>query len=696
MIIATLLALAALQSPAITGSVFLDRNGNGMRDPGEPGIAKVVVSDQEHVTQTDARGNFSLDPGGFGLVFVSVPSGYRAVGPFYRSSAESKLDFALRTAPSPRSFSFIHASDTHLDSASLDRTRHLEQVVDSLKPDFVLITGDLVRDALRVPEAVATERYDLFAAEKKRFTRPVWTAPGNHEIFGIETEKSHVSPQHPLFGRGMYRHYFGPDYYSFNYGGVHFVGLNSEDIDDQWYYGHIDAGQLNWLELDLSFVPATTPVVTFNHIPFFTAAEMINGYVDEPPAPTLITVGGKTAFRHTVSNAGDALAILRKHRFPLALGGHIHIRETLEYALGGQNTRFEQAGAVVGPSEGAGLEFQSGVTLYRVTDGVISKGQFVAFPEPPEEPSTQSAFRWVDASPHRADFIQVGKGVKLELLDWGGKGPAMLFLSGLDDTGHEFDDFAPEWTDRFHVYALTRRGFGASSQPPGGYQIDSLTNDIRVVLDSLKIDRVVLVGHSIAGDELTRFATTWPERVSKLVYLDAAHDRVPLAEMFKATPPPPAPPMSKADSLSPATYREYSIRNYGVRYTMGEVLSIAVFAPDGRYLKDVTPPRVDAAILAGLAHPRYQMIKAPALAFYAIPESVNGMFSYYESLDRAGRAQADEFHRVFSPWVASERDRFKREVPNNKVVEIRGAHHYIFMSNEAEVIAAMRSFLAEH
>ena len=179
----------------------------------------------------------------------------------------------------------------------------------------------------------------------------------------------------------MYRHYLGPDYYSFNYGGVHFVGLNTEDYDDQWYYGHVDSLQLSWLRQDLALVPPATPVVTFNHIPFFTAVETINGYVDEPPAPTLITVGGRTSFRHVVSNAGELLGLLRAHRYPLALGGHMHVRESLVYALSGQATRFEQAAAVVGPSDADGLHFSSGITVYRVKAGEIGPGQFVALPD---------------------------------------------------------------------------------------------------------------------------------------------------------------------------------------------------------------------------------------------------------------------------------------------------------------------------
>ena len=303
------------------------------------------------------------------------------------------------------------------------------------------------------------------------------------------------------------------------------------------------------------------------------------------------------------------------------------------------------------------------------------------------------AGNWLDPSPHTVSFVSVAPDVRLEILDWGGSGPAMLFLSGLDDTAHEFDDFAPMWSGRFHVLALTRRGFGASSQPAGGYQIDSLAHDIRVVLDSLRIKRVILVGHSIAGDELTRFAATWPDRVSKLIYFDAAHDRVPLVTMFQQFPTPPPPPMTAADSASPAAFREYNCRINGIRFTLGEILSIAVFASDGRYLREITPSRVDSAILHGLEHPLYSRIRAPALAFYAVVDSAPQLFATWPDLDSTGRALGQRFFEAFEPWAAEERVRFRREVANGRVVEIRGAHHYLFMSNEAEVIREMQAFL---
>ena len=367
---------AAAQDQAVTGIVYVDRNANGVRDPGEAGLAGVAVSNQVQVVRTSASGEFRLDGPGNGVVFVSVPDGYRAAK-FWQEARPQPTQFALTATPSVREFTFIHASDTHLDSASLPRMRRLQALVDSIKPDFVLITGDLIRDALRVPADVATWRYEFFQTERGRVTRPVWTVPGNHEIFGIERTKSGVSADHPLYARKMYRHYLGPDYYSFNYGGVHFVGLNSEDFDDQSYYGHIDSVQVAWLKQDLALVPAEMPVVTFNHIPFYTAVLTINGYDEDSVAPTIISVGGKKAFRHSVSNAGEVLQVLRTHRFPLALGGHMHVRETLRYAIDGQDTRFEQAAAVVGPTPTQALQFASGITVYRVQNGVIGAGQFI-------------------------------------------------------------------------------------------------------------------------------------------------------------------------------------------------------------------------------------------------------------------------------------------------------------------------------
>ena len=372
-----ILLAASAGAQTISGVVFLDGNGNGIRDAGEQAIGRVAVSDQDTIVSTTADGAFTLPAGrGHGLVFVSVPDGYRSVGPFWRAGS-GNVSFALARTSIPRTFSFAHASDTHISEQSVPRMRRLRALVDSARPAFLIVTGDLVRDALRVSEAEARGYYDLFARERSASSTPVWTVPGNHEIFGIEQQLSHVSPTHPLFGKAMYRSYFGPDYYSFTFGGVHFVGLNSVDIHDGWYHGNVDSLQLAWLVRDLALVPAGMPVVTFNHIPFYTTGDQINGYEDQPPAPTVITINGHSQFRHSVANAKEVLAALAKRNHVLALQGHIHIQERIEYVREGQRTRFITSAATVAPTTAGGRVFPSGFTIYTVRNGVIDDGRFV-------------------------------------------------------------------------------------------------------------------------------------------------------------------------------------------------------------------------------------------------------------------------------------------------------------------------------
>jgi len=129
---------------------------------------------------------------------------------------------------------------------------------------------------------------------------------------------------------------------------------------------------------------------------------------------------------------------------------------------------------------------------------------------------------WHDPSPHAVQFVSVEEDVKLEVLDWGGSGRPLVLLAGLGNTAHVFDDFAPKLTSQYHVFGITRRGFGASSAPASGYSSDGLGNDVLAVLDALKLDRPVLAGHSIAGEELSSVATRQPERVAGLIYVDAA------------------------------------------------------------------------------------------------------------------------------------------------------------------------------
>jgi len=121
----------------------------------------------------------------------------------------------------------------------------------------------------------------------------------------------------------------------------------------------------------------------------------------------------------------------------------------------------------------------------------------------------------------KTQFIAVQPDVKLEVLDWGGAGRNLVLLAGLGNTAHVFDSLGPKLATHYHVIGITRRGFGQSSAPQTGYDARRLGDDVVAVLDALHIADPVLVGHSIAGEELSAVCAYHPGRAAALIYLDA-------------------------------------------------------------------------------------------------------------------------------------------------------------------------------
>ena len=150
-----------------------------------------------------------------------------------------------------------------------------------------------------------------------------------------------------------------------------------------------------------------------------------------------------------------------------------------------------------------------------------------------------------DTSGHKVSFVTVEPDVQLEVLDWGGTGETLVLLTGLGDNAHVYDQFAYQFTDRFHVIGITRRGFGRSSQPAHGYDLDTRARDDIAVLDKLNIRQAVFVGHSVAGTEMNKLAAAYPDRVKKLVYLDALD--IGSGGWANLPQPPPAPEDTPGD-----------------------------------------------------------------------------------------------------------------------------------------------------
>jgi non-heme chloroperoxidase len=111
----------------------------------------------------------------------------------------------------------------------------------------------------------------------------------------------------------------------------------------------------------------------------------------------------------------------------------------------------------------------------------------------------------VDASSHKARMVVVDNNVRLEV------------LSGLGDTAHAFDHFAPRFTAKYHVYGITRRGNGKSDKPSAiiaNYAAARLGDDVLAVMDALKLAQPVLAGWSAGGSELSSIGTRQPEKVA--------------------------------------------------------------------------------------------------------------------------------------------------------------------------------------
>lgn len=342
---------------------------------------------------------------------------------------------------------------------------------------------------------------------------------------------------------------------------------------------------------------------------------------------------------------------------------------------------------------------------------------------------------WHDLSPHTVQFITVDKDVKLEVLDWGGSGRPLVLLAGLGTTAHVFDNFAPKLTPEYHVYGITRRGYGASSAPAiqgSAYAADRLGDDVLAVLDALKIERPVLVGHSIAGEELSSVATRHPERVAGLIYLDAAYayayydrsrgnlgidltelqrkleemqknplDPRPLAQEllrnelpgierdlqdlqknFTAPMPSKTPAPGATDLASFQALSAWFARTYGITLPDVEFHEWYESNPDGSVGKVRVPPSVPQAIEAGTQ--KYTDIRVPVLAIYAVHKDLRAYF------DPNVLATAEASDAVSTEAVAKA---FERGVPSARVVRLPHANHFVFVSNEADVLREMRAFL---
>ncbi len=301
------------------GRVYDASSGDGPDSPGIPGVA---VSNGEEVVLTGSRGEWSLPLRNHPhtVFFVIKPRNWRP---------------PLTEVNTPR-FYYVHAPEGSpgLDSGGLPKTGPLPERIDfplirdQESEDFTCLflgdpqvrdrreirylADDLVSELRRSRAAfslclgdIVFDRPDLFGDISKVLGQagmPMWYLFGNHDIDFGAADDTHAADS--------YKAHFGPDYYAFNYGPVHFIVLNTvvwgggPATND--YQGEVSAAQLAFVENDLRTLSPDQPIVLVMHIPLDS---------------------GRESPRTLVTNREALLAPLRNRRLLFATSAHTHWNE---------------------------------------------------------------------------------------------------------------------------------------------------------------------------------------------------------------------------------------------------------------------------------------------------------------------------------------------------------------------------------
>lgn len=321
----------------------------------------------------------------------------------------------------------------------------------------------------------------------------------------------------------------------------------------------------------------------------------------------------------------------------------------------------------------------------------------------------QASPAWRDPAQHRVDLVTVdeaGDGVRLEVLDWGGTGQPVVLLSGSGNTAHVFDDFASKLLDCCHVYGITRRGYGASSRPATGYDDQRLADDVLAVLDRKQIRKPVLIGHSMAGGEMTTLGRQHSDRLAGLVYLDALgdlEDDPPADKEWLALQQQlpagllPTPKCGPVDRSSFAAYRRTFGCQQGFLFPESE-LRQGFEEVNGTVGPFKTPEWVRRAIGQGQVFRRdYSNIRVPVLALMNNAETTGEVLAAggYQPKNADERERIDRFMArsriVFGRFTA----KLTKHVPNAKIKNYPLAGHYIFLTREADVLKEIHTFVGE-
>ncbi|HUX94104.1 MAG TPA: metallophosphoesterase [Bacteroidales bacterium] len=230
------------------------------------------------------------------------------------------LIISCKPKSAKESFTFAFMTDVHLtyDRNAVPGFKQAISTVNDLNPDFVIMGGDQIMDALAQRFSQADSLYNLYNETIKNFKMPVFNTMGNHEIYGI-LSASGADPQNPEYGEKMFEKRIGYSYKSFSHKGWKFMILNSiEDTGKDRYIGKIDDAQIEWIKKELNATDKNTPIVLSTHIPFITANTQKYVGTTVPNDSSTVIYNGK-----------EVLDLFKGYNLKLVLQGHLHSLEDI-------------------------------------------------------------------------------------------------------------------------------------------------------------------------------------------------------------------------------------------------------------------------------------------------------------------------------------------------------------------------------
>lgn len=229
------------------GTVCLDSNQSGTLDKGDKPLMGVMVTDGLNVVKTDKSGRFSLS--GYKntrFITITTPAGFK-IQQFYLSTKDNRKNYDFLLSENERTkskeHSFLHITDTEVTGGLGRWVTDLKNYINNEKPAFLIHTGDICYEpGLKMHSQIVNSG---------TMDCPVYYCIGNHDLVKGN------------YGEELYESIYGPTWYSFDIGNIHYVVTPIDHGDYPTDYTQKDV--YNWLKNDLALMKKDQVLIVFNH-----------------------------------------------------------------------------------------------------------------------------------------------------------------------------------------------------------------------------------------------------------------------------------------------------------------------------------------------------------------------------------------------------------------------------------------------